>query len=89
MSNPTFSKGDRVLHTERPEWGIGAIVKAERLTVNDQPAQRLTVRFPNAGLKTLSTSHATLQLVTDGAPGVGATKARFSPACGPVADERP
>ena len=72
MSNPTFSKGDRVLHTERPEWGIGAIVKAERLTVNDQPAQRLTVRFPNAGLKTLSTSHATLQLVTDSAPGVGA-----------------
>ncbi len=71
MSNPKFSKGDRVLHTTRPEWGIGAIVKVEELPVKDQPAQRLIVRFPNAGLKTLSTSHATLQLVPDGATGVG------------------
>ena len=71
MSNSKFSYGDRVLHTERPEWGIGSIVKAQQQAVNGQSAQRLTVRFPNAGLKTVSTSHATLQLVTDDAPGVG------------------
>ncbi len=69
MSTPKFTKGDRVLHTSRPEWGIGTVVKAEEETVKGRPAQRLAVRFPNAGLKTISTAHAALQLVTDGAPG--------------------
>ncbi|MHC4305620.1 MAG: DUF3553 domain-containing protein [Planctomycetota bacterium] len=74
MSSRKFEYGDRVRHTRRPEWGIGSIVKAEEMTLNDRRAQRVSVRFPNAGLKTISTAHAELQLVnansgpeTDGA----------------------
>ena len=62
-----FEFGDRVRHARRPEWGIGSIVKAEETTVNGERAQRLSVRFPNAGLKTVSTAHADLQLVNDDA----------------------
>jgi len=74
MSSRKFEFGDRVRHARKPEWGIGSIVKAEEMTLNDQRAQRVSVRFPNAGLKTISTAHAELQLVnanngpeTDGA----------------------
>ena len=65
MSNQRFEFGDRVRHAQRPEWGIGAIVKTEELTVNGTRTQRVSVRFPNAGLKTISTAHAELQLVTE------------------------
>ncbi len=64
MSQPKFEFGDRVRHARRPEWGIGSIVKTEELTLNGRAAQRVAVRFPNAGLKTISTAHAELQLVT-------------------------
>jgi hypothetical protein len=74
MSSRKFEFGDRVRHARKPEWGIGSIVKAEEMTLNDRRAQRVSVRFPNAGLKTISTAHAELQLVnanngpeTDGA----------------------
>lgn len=65
MSDRSFEYGDRVRHTKRPEWGIGSIVKAENMTVNGRPTQRVAVRFPNAGLKTISTGHAELQLVNE------------------------
>ena len=74
MSSRKFEYGDRVRHARRPEWGIGSIVKAEEMTLDDRQAQRVSVRFPNAGLKTIITAHAELQLVnanngpeTDGA----------------------
>lgn len=73
MSTRKFEFGDRVRHTKRPEWGIGSIVKTEHLSVNGQDAQRVAVRFPNAGLKTISTAHAELEIMTDaivGAPDV-------------------
>ncbi len=71
MSNRKFEFGDRVRHTRRPEWGIGSIVKTEEMTVSGEATQRVSVRFPNAGLKTMSTAHAELQLVTeDGIAGV-------------------
>ncbi len=65
MPNRKFEFGDRVLHAGRPEWGIGSVVRAELLTTNGQQAQRLAVRFPNGGLKTISTAHAELKLVTE------------------------
>lgn len=64
MSTRKFEFGDRVRHTKRPEWGIGSIVKTEHLSVNGQDAQRVAVRFPNAGLKTISTAHAELEIVS-------------------------
>ena len=65
MSDRKFEFGDRVCHTTRPEWGIGLVVKTEMLSTNGQTAQRLAIRFPNDGLKTISTAHAELKLVTD------------------------
>ena len=63
MSSRKFEYGDRVRHARRPEWGIGSIIKTEEMTLDDRQAQRVSVRFPNAGLKTISTAHAELQLV--------------------------
>jgi Protein of unknown function (DUF3553) len=63
MSRTRFEFGDQVRHTKRPEWGVGAVVKAEDVNTNGQAAQRLSVRFPGEGIKTLSTEHAELELV--------------------------
>jgi hypothetical protein len=60
-SHTSFKFGDRVRHRKRPEWGIGSVVKTEEVTVSGQHTQRVSVRFPNAGLKTLSTAHAELE----------------------------
>ncbi len=65
MSDRKFEYGDRVRHATRPEWGIGLVVKTELLSANGRQAQRLAVRFPNDGLKTISTAHAELELVTE------------------------
>lgn len=65
MTDKRFEFGDRVRHAKRPEWGIGSIVKAEEMSVNGVRAQRVSVRFPNAGLKTISTAHAELEIVGD------------------------
>ena len=65
MIDRKFETGDRVRHRRRPEWGIGSVVKAEGLSVNGQRAQRVSVRFPNAGMKTISTAHAELEVVGD------------------------
>jgi hypothetical protein len=65
MSTAAFVFGDRVRHTRRPEWGVGTIVKCEELGVNGQRSQRLSVRFPNGGMKTLLSDHAELERVTN------------------------
>lgn len=62
-----FAIGDRVRHAKRPEWGIGTVTRAERLTLQGESGQRVEVRFPNAGLKTLSSIGTELQRVE--APG--------------------
>ncbi|MCI0631964.1 MAG: DUF3553 domain-containing protein [Phycisphaerales bacterium] len=63
MSEQKFSSGDRVRHAGRPEWGIGTITKVESLPMNGQASQRVSIRFPNAGVKTLVTGqgHSLLQ----------------------------
>jgi hypothetical protein len=63
MASQRFEFGDRVRHAKRPEWGIGSVVKAE--PVPGGGAQRLTVRFGGAGVKTLDTGHAELQRVVE------------------------
>lgn len=62
---PRFQSGDRVRHQKRPEWGIGRIDRVENTAIGGTPAQRLIIRFPNAGLKTLSTLGAALALVSE------------------------
>ncbi len=65
MSQPTFKFGDRVVHTGKAEWGEGVVTGAQPATQDGKPCQRVTVRFDRAGIKTLSTALAPLQLVQD------------------------
>jgi hypothetical protein len=65
MSSPAFKFGDRVVHPGKAEWGEGVVTGAQPATQDGKPCQRLTVRFDRAGLKTLSTALAPLQLVQD------------------------
>jgi len=58
-----YESGDRVRHRQRPEWGLGRVIKTEDLPGNGVRSQRLSVRFPNAGLKTLNTAFAELERV--------------------------
>ncbi|MDG2422913.1 MAG: DUF3553 domain-containing protein [Phycisphaerales bacterium] len=59
----TFEFGDRVRMTQRPEWGVGAITRVENVPIKGEMTQSLTVRFPNAGMKTLNGSVAKLERV--------------------------
>jgi hypothetical protein len=68
MMSERFANGDRVRIGARPEWGIGTITKVEAVpgtNLNGHGPQRLSVRFPNAGMKTLVTGHAELIRVTE------------------------
>ena len=60
MSAVRFAFGDQVRHQERPEWGIGSVVRVEDVHLNGEASQRLSIRFANAGVKTLSAAHAGL-----------------------------
>ncbi|HRP62902.1 MAG TPA: DUF3553 domain-containing protein [Phycisphaerales bacterium] len=60
-----FQFGDRVRHVKKPEWGIGTISKTEDTAVNGNAGQRLTIRFPNAGIKTLFTGAAEIEVIEE------------------------
>ncbi len=55
-----LSIGDKVRHRQRPEWGIGSVTKLETITLKGVRDQRVWIRFPNAGLKTMLASVAEL-----------------------------
>lgn len=64
----SFAAGDVVRHLRRPEWGPGAIQRVESIPggrgASSRNDQRLWIRFPNAGLKTLLASVAELERVS-------------------------
>ena len=64
MSIRKWSKGERVVHATRPEWGSGEVVGAEPHSHDGKTCQRLTVRFERAGTKTISTAFADLREAT-------------------------
>lgn len=64
MSETRFEFGDMIRHRNRPEWGVGSVIRTEDTSINGTPTQRLAIRFPNAGLKRLLTAQADLQRVT-------------------------
>lgn len=55
-----WSYGDKVLHLERPEWGLGLVTATATDSYEGRPSQRVTVRFERAGVKTLNTGIANL-----------------------------
>lgn len=92
QTEPKFEIGDRVLHTSKPEWGVGHVARASAETIEGRPAQRLTVRFERAGVKTLSTAHAPLRAAQNqpdapDEPG-GAPPAESTGPAGEVSPER-
>jgi Protein of unknown function (DUF3553) len=62
----TFRSGVKVVHQDRPEWGVGVVLTA--LRAGSDGATRLRVRFERAGLKTLSVPPAAIQAVDSIAP---------------------
>ena len=61
MSIEIIEFGDQVRHLDRPEWGVGSVSKVESTSVEGEPAQRITARFANAGIKVLNSSGARLE----------------------------
>ena len=58
-----LKQADRVQHSERPEWGVGTIQKCETITREGQRDQRIWIKFPSVGVKTVLASAAKLQCV--------------------------
>ncbi len=63
QSEQHLSAGQKVRHRKRPEWGTGTIVRAERVMQRQVSTQRLTVRFANAGVKTLTGVQDALEIL--------------------------
>lgn len=61
MTQQKWSKGDKVIHASKPEWGTGEILQVEGISMDGKPCQRLVLRFDRAGMKTLSTAFAELK----------------------------
>lgn len=63
MTIKQWNLGDKVVHASKPEWGVGEVRSCEAINHNGTQAQRVTVRFDRAGVKTLSTVYADLRAV--------------------------
>ena len=61
MTTREWSYGDKVVHTGKPEWGVGLVTGASGAVHEGRPCQRVVVRFERAGVKTLSTAFAELK----------------------------
>ena len=55
--------GDQVRHRNHPEWGTGSVAKAEDTVAGGKPSQKVTIRFPNAGIKVIQSVSGTLERV--------------------------
>jgi len=66
-----WSFGDKVVHSQRPEWGTGTVTSAAGDVHEGSACQRLTVRFDRGGVKTLNTAMAKL-IAADDAPRISA-----------------
>ena len=61
MTTQRFEFGDRIIHADKPEWGVGQVIGVEDVALDGAPGQRLKIRFEREGLKTLATQIADLQ----------------------------
>jgi len=65
MAQTTFKFGDRLVHSHKPEWGTGVVTAVQAVEQDGVPCQRVTLRFDRAGLKTMTTNIAELEMVDD------------------------
>jgi len=56
-----FSRGDKVVHPKRREWGTGTVEQTVVINHEGRPAQRVIVQFPNKGRVTINTAVSPLQ----------------------------
>jgi hypothetical protein len=56
-----YKNGDWVIHSAKPEWGVGQVLTAESHLQEGKRCQRLSIRFDRGGLKTLTTLYAELR----------------------------
>jgi hypothetical protein len=63
MTCVSTKTGDKVRHPARPEWGVGVITRTEVFTGDGGSDQRLWVKFPSIGVRTLIASVAKLELI--------------------------
>lgn len=61
MTTQRFQFGDRIIHADKPEWGVGQVLGAEDVNIAGADGQRLKIRFEREGLKTLATQVADLR----------------------------
>lgn len=61
MAIRSWTKGDRVVHGAKPEWGLGEVLQTQAAAQDGLACQQLTVRFDRAGIKTISTAFADLR----------------------------
>ncbi len=66
MTEIEWKAGDRVVHQGKPEWGVGSVTAAQGAIQDGRRCQRVTVRFENGGLKTVSTAFAKLTKAESG-----------------------
>ncbi|MBX3355206.1 MAG: DUF3553 domain-containing protein [Phycisphaeraceae bacterium] len=71
MPIAALKQGDQIRHPKRPEWGIGVVTRIELISREGQSDQRIWVRFPSVGVKTLLASVAAPELVGDAADAAG------------------
>lgn len=61
MAVQVWSFGDRVIHADRPEWGVGQVTTVDPIVIDGQSTQRLTIRFERAGVKKIASLRANLK----------------------------
>ncbi|OUU96258.1 MAG: hypothetical protein CBC35_01620 [Planctomycetes bacterium TMED75] len=59
-----FRQDDEIRLQARPEWGIGTVQKVEFVTREGAKDQRVWIRFPNVGMKTILAGAAQVEVVT-------------------------
>ncbi len=64
-ADTAWAFGDRVRLPSKPEWGVGTVTRVATTHVKGAVCHALTIRFPNAGIKTLNTSVALCERVDE------------------------
>lgn len=79
MQTAHFTSGQKVVHADRPEWGVGVVLSAQRTGDTD----RLRIRFERVGLKTLAAPPASIRPAGDHHNGAASPAAAPGPAVKP------
>lgn len=60
-----YKQGEEIKLNTRPEWGIGTVTKVEHVTREGERDQRVWVKFPNVGMKTILAGAADIDRLSE------------------------